>query len=337
MIEAEIIQGRQIQAHHLEQIRQLMAAHPDWSRRRLSGELARIWDWRNGVGRLKDMAARTLLLKLEQRGWMALPPRRQRPSSRMSDKHLPERPSLEWSGSERRPLAEVFPLVITEVSTLPGRCHRPLFESLLHHHHYLGHRSTVGENLQYLVCDPQERPLACLLFGAAAWQCADRDRYIGWDSVRRAENLRFLANNTRFLILGAVPLLASCVLSRIGRRVSRDWQAKYGHPIYLLETFVERQRFTGACYRAANWKRVGQTKGRTRQDQPEGSRHQAPSKDIYLYALHRQFRQRLQGIAVEPSTPIHEHSHQTHASSSPSPSSPKPPPLDPNTRNPAPD
>lgn len=329
MIEAEIIQGRQIEEHHVEQIRQLMAACPDWSRRRLSQELARLWDWRNGVGQLKDMAARTLLLKLQQRGWIALPPRRQQPSSRMGDKHLPERPSLESTASERRPLAEVLPLVITEVSGLTGLSQRPLFESLLHHHHYLGHRSTVGENLQYLVCDPQERPLACLLFGAAAWQCADRDRYIGWDSACRAANLRFLANNTRLLILRRVLLLASCVLSRIGRRLSRDWQAKYGHPIYLLETFVERQRFTGACYRAANWKRVGQTKGRTRQDRPDGTRHQAPLKDIYLYALHPEFRQRLQGAAVESSPPIHEHPHQTHSSNSPSPSSPKPPTIRP--------
>lgn len=303
MSQTEIIQGRQIQEHHVDQIRQLLAAHSDWSRRRLSQELARLWDWRNAVGQLKDMAARSLLVKLEQRGWIALPPRRQQPSSRMGDKKLPERSSLDWSASELRPLAKVLPLSITEVSGPTGLSQRPLFESLLHHHHYLGYRSTVGENLQYLVCDHQARPLACLLFGAAAWQCADRDRYIGWESARRAQNLGFLANNTRFLILSSVPLLASCVLSCIGQRISRDWQAKYGHPIYLLETFVERPCFTGACYRAANWKRVGQTKGRTRQDRPDGTRHQAPHKDIYLYALHPQFRQRLQGTAIETLQP----------------------------------
>lgn len=303
MSHAEIIQGRQIRAHDLEQIRQMMAAHPDWSRRRLSEELARIWEWRNGVGRLKDMAARTLLLKLEQRGWIVLPPRRQQPANRMQHKRLPQHPPVEAIAAEPQVLAEVLPLAITEVSSPAGLSQRPLFESLLHHHHYLGHRSTVGENLQYLACDRENRPLACLLFGAAAWQCAERDRFIGWESARRAQNLHFLANNTRFLILRPVPLLASCVLSRICRRVSRDWQTKYGRPIYLLETFVERQRFTGACYRAANWKCVGQTKGRTRQDQPDGTWHQAPIKDVYLYALHPEFRQRLQGAAVEPSTP----------------------------------
>jgi hypothetical protein len=299
----EIIQGRPIQAHHLQEIRQLLAVHPDWSRRRLSQELARTWDWHNGVGQLKDMAARTLLLKLEERGWIVLPPRRQQPSNRMRHKQLPEQPLLEPRASALHHLAEVLPLVITEVSSPTGLQRRPLFEGLLHHYHYLGHRSTVGENLQYLVCDRHGRPLACVLFGAPAWQCADRDRFIGWNRARRAQNLHFLANNTRFLMLGRVPQLASYVLSHLGRRLSRDWQAKYGHPIYLLETFVERQRFKAACYRAANWQRVGQTKGRTRQDRPEGGWHQVSIKDVYLYALHPQFRQRLLGDASEPSTP----------------------------------
>jgi hypothetical protein len=331
VIQAEIIQGRPFQAHHLQEIRQLLAAHPDWSRRRLSQELARSWDWRNGVGQLKDMAARTLLLKLETRGAIVLPPRRQQPSNRMRQKRLPEQPLLEPSEAAPRCLAEVLPLVITEVSSPTRIDQRVLFESLLHHCHYLGHRSTVGENLQYLVCDRHGRPLACLLFGAPAWQCADRDRYIGWDSARRAQNLHFLANNTRFLMLGRVPGLASSVLSHLGRRLSRDWQAKYGHPIYLLETFVERQRFTAACYRAANWQRVGQTKGRTRQDRPEGGWQKVSIKDAYLYALHPQFRQRLQGDASQPSTAIHEHADPNHSPSPPSSSSAEPETTEPTT------
>ena len=256
-----------------------------------------MWDWRNGVDQLKDMAARSLLLKLEQRGWIVLPARRQTPSNRMRHKCLPD---LQFSGrpapiTER--LAALLPLMICEVSTPAGANQRPLFESLLHQHHYLGHRGTVGENLQYLIGDGQSRPLACLLFGAAAWQCADRDHYVGWDPGHRAKNLHLLANNTRFLILPevAVPQLASCVLGQVSRRLSRDWQGKYGHPIYLLESFVERERFTGTCYRAASWVRVGQTKGRTRQDRLDGTRYQVPIKDVYLYPLHRRFRQRLQG------------------------------------------
>jgi hypothetical protein len=254
------------------------------------------------------MAARSLLLKLEQRGWIALPPRRRAPFNRMQPK--PELPLAGPHVSIHEPLAALRPLSITEVSTGAGAQRRPLFQSLLQRHHYLSHRGTVGENLQYLVCDFQGRPLACLLFGAAAWQCADRDRYIGWDACHRAQNLQLLANNTRFLVLPGVgvPHLASWVLSRVSRRLSGDWKAKYGHPIYLLESFVERERFTGACYRAANWVRVGQTKGRTRQDRPDGTWHQASIKDVYLLALHRRFRQQLQGESAQPGHPsIHEH------------------------------
>lgn len=303
MHEAELIQGRRIETAQVEQVRQLMAAHPDWSRKRLSQEVAQLWDWRNGVGRLKDMAARSLLLKLERRGWIVLPPRRQQPVNRMRQRRMPELswPDLPLFSGE--PLTTLPSWDITEVSGGAGAKLRPLFDRLLHQYHYLSHRSTVGENLQYLVDGQEGRPMACLLFGAAAWQCADRDGYLGWEPALRAQHLHLLANNTRFLILPGLdgPQLASAVLSRVSRRLSRDWQAKYGHPIYLLETFVEQDHFTGTCYRAANWVHVGQTKGRSRQDRPDGTWDQVPIKDIYLYPLHRRFRQWLQGQSVESS------------------------------------
>jgi hypothetical protein len=297
-----LLQGRQIGAAQLEQIRQFLAEHPHWSRWRLSRELATLWDWRNGVGQLKDMAARTLLLKLEQRGWINLPARRRTPSNRMRHKRLPELDLAAPQASVTEALRALLPLVINECSRAEGAPgQRALFDALLHHHHYLSHRSSVGENLQYLVRDAQARPLACVLFGAAAWQCAARDRYLGWDSAVRAQNLHLIANNTRFLILPWVQVahLASHVLGRIAQRLSGDWQAKYGHPIYLLETFVQRDRFRGTAYRAANWVRVGQTKGRTRQDRADGTWHQSAIKDVYLYPLHRRFRQHLQGQAAQ--------------------------------------
>jgi len=308
--EASLIQGRQIGPAELAQIRHLLASQPDWSRRRLSVELATLWDWRNGAGQLKDMAARTLMLKLEQRGWLALPPRRTTPSNRMRHKRLPQ-PSLAVAQAPvSGPLKELRPLFLSECSHVDKASgQRALFDALLHQHHYLSHRGSVGENLQYLVRDTQARPLACVLFGAAAWQCAARDRYIGWESSVRAQNLRFLANNTRFLVWPwvGVPSLASHILGRIARRLSGDWQAKYGHPIYLLETFVQADRFKGTAYRAANWVRVGQTKGRTRQDRPDGTWHQSAIKDIYLYPLQRRFRQHLQ----DPVAPTHK-THDPH-------------------------
>jgi Domain of unknown function (DUF4338) len=223
--EAEIIQGRRIEAAQVEQVRQFLADHPDWSRKRLSQEVAQLWDWRNGVGRLKDMAARSLLLKLEQRGWIVLPPRRQQPVNRMQHRRMPELswPDLPTLAGE--PLAALPSLVLTEVSGPVGAKLRAVFDRLLHQYHYLSHRSTVGEKLQYLVGDEQGRPVACLLFGAAAWQCADRDRYLGWEPGLRAQHLHLLANNTRFLILPGLdwPQLASSMLSRVSRRLSRDW------------------------------------------------------------------------------------------------------------------
>jgi Domain of unknown function (DUF4338) len=293
-----IVQGRQIGASELEQVRHLLANHPAWSRRRLSVELATLWNWRNGAGQLKDMAARTLLLKLEQRGWIGLPPRRRAPVNRMRHKRLPPPGLAAPQAPVSEPLEQLLPLAISECSRGDKvRGQRELFDALLHQHHYLGHRSSVGENLQYLVGDAQGRPLACVLFGAAAWQCASRDRYIGWDSSARAQQLQLIANNTRFMIVpwARVAGLASHVLGRIAQRLSGDWQAKYGHRLYLLETFVERDRFTGTAYRAANWVCVGQTQGRTRQDRPDGTWHQAAIKDVYLCPLHRRFRQYLQG------------------------------------------
>jgi len=293
-----MIQGRPVGLGEVQQVRQWLAEHPDWSRWRLSRELAALWNWRNGAGQLKDMAARTLLLKLEQRGWIELPPRRTIPTNRMRHKQVP-RPALSAPQAlVTEPLRALLPLGISECShadRAPGQ--RALFDAFLYQHHYLSHRSSVGENLQYLVRDAQARPLACVLFGAAAWQCASRDCYIGWGSSVRAQHLHLIANNTRFLILPWVRVahLASHVLGRIARRLSRDWQAKYGHPIYLLETFVQSDRFWGTAYRAANWVRVGQTKGRTRQDRPDGTWHQTALKDVYLYPLQRRFRQYLQG------------------------------------------
>ena len=296
MSEPSIVQGRRIGAVELEQIRQLLAAHPDWSRHRLSRQLATLWDWRNWAGQLKDMAARTLLLKLEQRGWISLPARRRVAFNRMVHKHLPATPLLVSELPIREPLSALLPLSLTEVSR-PGAAQRGLFDALLHQHHYLSHRGTVGENLQYLVCDCHGRPLACVLFGSAAWQCAERDRYVGWDSPTRSQRLHLLTNNTRFLIPCWVRVrhLASHILSRITKGLSDQWQGKYGHPIYLLETFVERDRFVGTSYQAANWVRVGQTKGRSRQDRADGTHHQVPIKDVYLCPLHPRFREFLRG------------------------------------------
>jgi Domain of unknown function (DUF4338) len=153
----------------------------------------------------------------------------------------------------------------------------------------------VGENLKYLIQSSTGEDLACLLFGAAAWQSAARDRFIGWSAAQRAQGLGQVINNTRFLILPWVKVagLASHILSRAVRRLSQDWQGKYGHPVWLVETFVDRDRFVGTAYRAANWQRIGQTQGRGRQG-PDPRVRSTSIKEVFVYPLHRHFRQRLQ-------------------------------------------
>ena len=291
MNESSRLQGRDFGAAELEHVRQLLATHPDWSRWRLSRALAEQWDWRTAHGRLKDMAARTLLLKLERRGVIALPPRRRTSPNRMRHKRAPAAALLPPGAPLTAALAALTPLQLTEVSAAALTPPRALFAAALHRYHYLSYRSPVGENLQYLVQDRHGRPLACALFGAAAWQCAARDRCIGWTAAQRQRGLPGVANQARFLILPwvRVPHLASHLLAELTGRLSADWARKYGHPVWLVETFVELGRFAGTCYRAANWVEVGATTGRTRQTLATP----VPRKAVYLYPLHPHFRQRL--------------------------------------------
>jgi len=243
----------------------------------------------NTQGRIKDMAARTLLLKLERRGYIELPPRQRPSSNQFRNRRVPV---VEHVGEPiRDSLSDLRPLSAGLV--VPGSGDLRLFKGLLGRYHYLGHRNTVGENLRYLIRDRDARPVACLRFGSAAWKCADRDRFIGWDRSCREHNLQALTNNTRFLILPWVEVshLASHVLGLVARRIRDDWRAKYGHPVHALETFVDRSRFKGTCYRAANWMRLGATQGRTRNDRDR--RIQAPVKDVYLYPLIADFRREL--------------------------------------------
>ncbi len=289
MQESMIIQGRDITAADIDLVRDLISQHRDWGRTRLSEELCRCWDWRNAQGCVKDMAARALLLKLELRGLIGLPARRCPSTNHLRNRDMPVTAVAgELIGGS---LGDLHPLSATLVE--PRSDAMVLFNSLLSCFHYLGHRNTVGENLRYLVRDRQERPVACLLFGSAAWKCADRDDFIGWDRSRRERNLQLLTNNTRFLVLPwvQVPHLASHVLGLVARRIRGDWQAKYAHPVHALETFVDRSRFKGTCYRAANWRRLGETRGRTRNDRQRSI--QTPVKDVYLYPLTTDFRQEL--------------------------------------------
>jgi hypothetical protein len=184
-------------------------------------------------------------------------------------------------------------LLPLSIEIVRGKDSLALFCHLLSRYHYLGYRVTVGENMRYLIRDKVGRPLSCVLFGSAAWKVACRDQYVGWTKESRERNLWLVTNNMRFLVLPWVRVahLASHVLGRIVRRIEKDWVERYGHPVLLLETFVDTSRFRGTCYRAANWRYAGQTKGRSRNDRYNDLR--VPVKDVYLYPLTPHFRERL--------------------------------------------
>ena len=291
MINSLVIQGRPLSAADIALIRSLQLEHREWGRTRLSVELCRRWDWRNARGQMKDMAARTLLTKLERRGHIQLPKPLHQSSGRWRKPVAPPAAIADHHAPIDGTLAELRPLRVSLVAV--GSPDHRLFKTLLERHHYLGHRRTVGENLGYLFRDRHGREVGCALFGSAAWHCAARDAWLGWDRRSREAKLGLLTNNTRFLILPwvTVPQLASHLLGCVARRLSADWQEKYGHPIVAVETFVERERFRGTCYRAANWVRVGATQGRTRNDRDRSIR--APVKDVYLLPLDKNFRREL--------------------------------------------
>jgi hypothetical protein len=288
-VEAEwLVQGRRVSAAEVALIRHWLGAYPSWNRTRLSRKLCEHWNWRNQAGRLKDMACRSLLLKLEARGLICLPPRR---TGSVNGRRNRQVPAVEC---EDRPvhcaLAELQPLQLIRVETQQQGA---LFRFLLAEYHYLGYGNTVGENVKYLLRAQDGRPLAALLFGAAAWKCAAREGWIGWSELQRQKQLPLVANNARFLVAPwvSVPSLASHALGLVTRRVSADWQAKYGHGIELLESFVEGQRFRATCYRAAGWHQVGRTTGRSRND--DRSRRPGPSKEVFLKPLRAGWKARL--------------------------------------------
>jgi hypothetical protein len=294
MFESQVVQGRWLSAEDVEVIRGLIAGHPHWSRRRISIAVSEAFNWRTASGQLKDMSARLLLAKLAQRGLIELPAR-QRRGGRKNLRLLSE-PDLFWTtGTEQALIEERLELLrpLEVVLAEPGT---PLADAFVWHlaqHHYLGFGGASGQNLRYLIRDCYQRELACVLFGCAAWKVKARDRFIGWNSEQRARGLGLITNNSRFLILPHVRVrhLASHILGLILRRLAQDWRRKYRLEPCLVETFVERERFSGACYRAANWLRIGETCGRSRDDRDH--RMQVPIKDVYLYPLCADFKARL--------------------------------------------
>ena len=283
--------GRELRVQEVAQLRQLIAQNPGLSRRRLSLKVCQAWNWVQPNGQPRDMVCRSLLLALHRAGHIELPAKRQTPPNNA----IGHRPAAPVAAIDTTPivgtLAALGALDLRLVRRTQGE---GLFAQLLSRYHYLGYRRPVGEHLKYLVW-AGPRPIACLGWSSAPRQLNLRDQFVGAPKAAYRHHLSRIAYNTRYLILPwvKVPLLASHLLSRIARRLSDDWQALYHHPIWLLESFVDCERFRGTCYRAANWRCVGRSAGWGTKSKP--GRPPVSIKEFWVYPLERNFRPKLLG------------------------------------------
>ena len=276
--------GRNIGSQEITFIQCLTDEHWQRGRTWISRELCRQWGWRQPNGHLRDIVCRGLLLKLERAGHIRLPPRKQNRLYR-GRKSCIQRFSIDTTPVEGS-LKELLPIRWVQVRRTGAN--ESLFNHLIATYHYLGYCQTVGEHLKYLAFS-NGRPIACLSWGSAAWKVDCRDQHIGWSAAVRKENLYRIINNTRFLVLPFVQVsnLASHLLGQNLRLLLHDWQRIYAHRPVLAETFVQAP-YAGTCYKAANWIRLGATKGRGKYD--TRNRYDQPVKAVFVYPIHKQFR-----------------------------------------------
>lgn len=284
--------GKVFTEREIEDIRELISRYPDKSRFFLSKELCRLWNWTQANGTPRDMICRSFLLKLHADGHITLPPQKRIPTWLTRRKKGPDRIKVDDSPCEI-PLAGLLPLTILMVRRTPLE---KLYKSLIDQYHYLGYTQPVGEHLEYIAFS-HDRPIACIGFCSAPRHIGERDRYLGWGKEERIANLHKVSINTRFLILPWVRVahLASHILGQMAKRISDDWNTVYSHDIVWLETFVDPERgFTGTCYKAANWRYIGLTTGRGKNDQTGKANRSL--KYIFGYPLKKDFRKALYGV-----------------------------------------
>jgi len=278
--------GRQLTDQDISGIQATVHRYYARGRTHISRILCNAWHWVQPNGQYKEYAARDLLLRLEEKGFIELPPRI-RPNNNRKKHSFAQIPffTTEPRGGSAGDYQHLCVQLVTP-------SYGYLWDYLIHHYHYLGLPKLVGEHIRHLVF-LNGQVVACLSWASAAWKVKARDQFIGWNEPTKRKNLHLIANNTRFLILPwiTVKYLASKALSLSIRRLRDDWQTTYAHPVYLAETFVDISRFEGTCYRAANWIWVGQTKGSAKKGNVY--RYHGQPKAIYLYPMHPHFRRYL--------------------------------------------
>ena len=281
--------GKTYTLQEISEIRELIQQQQDKSRFFISKELCKKWNWRQPNGVLKDMVCRGLMLFLHREGLIELPPRKHAPYFLLSRKAKPA-----YVEVDRSPivctLSELKPIELTQVRRTPLE---KLYKGLINTYHYLGYTRPVGEHLEYMAFS-QNRPIACIGWCSAPRHIGCRDRYLGWNKEERIANLHKIAINTRFLILPwvRIPHLASYLLGLMARMISHDWKSVYNHEILWLETFVDPERgFKGTCYRAANWRYLGLTTGRGKNDHT--NKPNRSLKYVLGYPLRKDFKEAL--------------------------------------------
>ncbi len=281
--------GRSFTAGEIDRIRCLIASEPKRNRAQLSRVVCDELGWLRPDGRRKEMSCRVAMLRMQADGLITLPP------PLRGNGNGRNRPRLSSASDPGEPICTVLG-ALGDILLRPVETPRDssLWNELIERYHYLGYKPLPGAQIRYLVFAGPYL-VAALGFGAAAWKVAPRDRFIGWSPEQRERKLHLIAGNARFLILPWVTVrnLASHILATVAKRLPQDWQTRYGYQPVLLETFVEQKRFSGTCYRAANWINVGQTQGRGKLDRH--NLYALPVKRIFLYPLHKQFRRKLVG------------------------------------------
>jgi len=284
--------GQEVASPELELIREVIGTCSGVSRTELAKTVCELLGWRRPNGSLRALECREYLERLESCGYLQLPEkRRRRPFG--SSTRIPQTRQGEPGAILRGSVEELGVITLEEVRDAEAR---RMFRELVGRYHYRGYSVAYGAQLCYLVfaSRPEQRVVGCVRFSSPAWRMAARDGWVGWDEPTRARNLQRVVNNSRFLVLPWVQVrnLASRMLSQAARQVAVDWRERYGVEPVLLETLVDGERFSGTCYRAANWIEVGETAGRGRMDRAH-RRHGAAVKKVFLYPLVRDAAQRL--------------------------------------------
>ena len=285
--------GREFAPQDVSLIREVVEGCSGISRTELSYTVCELLEWRRPNGGLKGRECLNFLERLESEGYFRLPESHGTGPRKGTRRHIaPAKESPACAGLSGS--VEAFsPL---DMELVKSAEQRRLFKDLVSRYHYLGYAMAFGAKLQYLVyvTRPIRQVVGCVQFSSPAWRMKARDQWIGWDDATRGRGLQQIVNNSRLLVLPRIRNLASSMLSYVLSRLREDWRCHYGVDPLLLETLVDRKRYHGGCYRAANWIELGKTSGRGRMDRA-GKRHGADVKTILVYPLVKNAVRRLKG------------------------------------------